>query len=177
MIALGLGACTSSFPEELLGVRVKEAHLEAVTGGGMVMIGGGWAGSGDLVGTTVAGEEVRVPVDLAAGSVGLLMDMSFSLPSKMRFGLPDPDVPAGDLFGRYKGSHESLILLAGASAVHLENPHGVRIDDVGFAMGVGIEVGWYWMNVTMHTEHDGPDPHSGHTGATGDSGTTDTGTE
>ncbi len=164
MIALlWASGCTTEFPEELLGLRVVEAHLESVSGGGMQVIGGGWSGSGDLVATTAAGEELVVPVSIGAGSAGMLLEMSATPFSKWNLGLPDAEVPASHLFGTYKGSREALILLVGAVGMHLENEHGVRIDDTSFGLGIGVAASWQWLHVSMKDEGD---LQSGDTGDT-----------
>lgn len=166
MIALAaLSACTTRFPEEVLGLRVVDARLEGVGGGGMQVIGGGWSGSGDLVATTVAGEELVVPVTLGAGSAGMLLEMSATPASTWDLDLPGPSVPASHLFGTYRGSRESLIVLVGAVGLHLENDHGVRIDDTSVGLGIGLSASWQWLHVTEQRL----DPTA--TGDTGDSGT------
>lgn len=165
MIALAaLSGCTTRFPEEVLGLRVVEARLEGIGGGGMQVIGGGWSGSGDLVATTVSGEELVVPVTLGAGAAGMLIEMSAQPASTWELGLPGPSVPASHLFGTYKGSREALIVLVGAVGLHLENEHGVRIDDTSFGLGIGLSASWQWLHVT--------EQRLGETGDTGDTGPT-----
>ena len=171
MIAVALAGCTTRFPEELNGLRIVEAQIEGVSGGGMQVVGGGWSGSGELVAETVSGDELAIPVALTAGSAGMLVEMSISPGSTWELGLPDPQVPADQLFGTYDGSRESLIVVVGAVGTHLENEHGVRIDDTSFALGVGVSASWQWLHVT---EKQLPAPSSADTGGGTSLPTTDT---
>ncbi len=175
MIALALAGCTPEIPEEVRGLRVVEARIESISGGGMQVVGGGWSGSGDLVAETVSGEELVLPVTLAGGSFGLVLDLSVTPGSKWSFGLPGPSVPASHLFGKYRGSRESLIVLVGAVGTHLENEHGVRIDDTSVGLGLGLSASWQWLHVDLVEPDDldtgDPSPAPQHTG--GDLPTTD----
>lgn len=134
--------CTSTVPDELVGVPITSAFVDGVGLGGLQMIVGGWGGTGELHARTARGDELVVPVDLTGGSVGMLMEFALSGGGRLDLDLPPEPVDGEDLFGTYRGLREAGVLIVGPVGVHLENDAGVRIDETRLAFGMAISVSW-----------------------------------
>jgi hypothetical protein len=135
--------------DDLSTIRVREAHLESMAMGGIGMIGGIRSGDAQLVVTAMSGDVFEVPVDLTAGSFGLLLDMTLASFGRVNFDLPtrgDP-IRGNQLFGTYRGSRESIVVLFGPEAHHVQNPDGVRIDQATLGFGIALAVSAEWLTI------------------------------
>lgn len=169
-----LAACAPPEVDGLDGVRVEQAWLEGVELGGFGLIAGGFSGTADLMITSRGGDEYQLPVSLGGGATGFLIDLGVSLPGRVELSLPRTPVTGQDLFGTYRGSKEALVVLFGASGLHLENEAGVRIDDNAFAVGLSVQVATAWLNLSPDLPEPTPTGVTGDTGGPDDSAPTDT---
>ncbi len=144
-LLLGCRDVDASFLADL---EVQRAELEHIHVQTVAVLGGGLFGSGDLVIEASDGVEYIVPVEVKGGTFGLGLDL---LPVGAVGGayleLPDRRIFGDELFGRYKGSSQSFVAVAGVEVHHLRNEYGVVIDEPSLGLGIGVMAAGEWLTL------------------------------
>ncbi len=144
-LLLGCRDVDASFLADLEVQRAELEHFHVQT---VAVLGGGLFGSGDLVIEASDGVEYIVPVEVKGGTFGLGLDL---LPVGAVGGayleLPDRRIFGDELFGRYKGSSQSFVAVAGVEVHHLRNEYGVVIDEPSLGLGIGVMAAGEWLTL------------------------------
>lgn len=171
LLLLAVLGCRPAELDYLSDVEIRRAELEGLTVQTMAVLGGATYGGGDLVIEAMDGSEYIVPVDVRGGTAGLGVDLlPLGAVGRALLELPDRRVMGNELFGRYKGSSQSIVAGAGVEVRHLRNPYGVIIDEPAFGLGVGLMVGYEWLSVWPKIPEESLGAFVIDTGDTGDAG-------
>ena len=147
--AVLVAACAPVDLGPLEDLQVEAAWIQEVQVRDMVVLGGTARGDGVL---HVVGEgmELAAPVELDGGVVGFGVDMANVAPiGTFLLELPDAQVRGEELLGRYRGSLSSMVLLAGVEVRHLHNGRGVGLDQPFLGYGLGMVVGFTWLDLEL----------------------------
>jgi len=148
MVLLALFGCRDVDAGFLADVEVHRAEIERFQVQTVAVIGGGLFGRGDVVIEAVDGQEYVVPVEVKGGTLGLGVDLlPVGAVGRALFELPDRRVMGDELFGRYKGSSQPFVAMAGVEVHHLRNEYGVIIDEPALGLGIGVMVGGEWLTL------------------------------
>lgn len=148
-LLLLLTGCADVDPGIYEGVEVEDAWLEGLRLSTMSMVLGFVRGQAELVVRGPEGQEVSGPVTLTGGTAGLSADLiltEFPL-ADVPLSLPPEPLYGEQLLGRYTGSSMSLVTAVGVETHHLENEHGVRIDQASLAIGAGMMIAREWLTL------------------------------
>ena len=144
-----LPACGGDDLSALAGFDVVRASLEDLDIHTLALAVGLVEGRGTLRIDGDGGERVVAPVELDGWLLGLSLDVSVNESAGDSFPLELPAAPVrGDqVFGSYTGRVAGVVMTLGVKARHLENDHGVRIDQPFFVVGLGMNVGFEWLTL------------------------------
>jgi len=148
MLLLALLGCRDVDASFLADIEVQRAEIVHFNVQTAALIGGGVFGRGDVVIEAVDGQVHTIPVEVKGGTVGLGLDLlPVGAVGGAVFELPDRRVYGDELFGRYKGSSQSFVAVAGVEVHHLRNEYGVILDEPALGIGIGVMVAGEWITL------------------------------
>ncbi len=162
--------------DDVVRARIVEGSLTR-----FALLGGSIKGGGLLIADRAGGSTCELPVELVGGQLGVSVEVTQAM-VEMELEVPAGGVAGAHLFGRYDGSTAVGSAILGVSTLHLENGHGVGMDQANLTLGVGMGWTYAWLDVTEWVGVDlgdtaetgdtsGGPPDSGDSAAAGDSGT------
>jgi len=142
---------------ELQSINVDSAVITSMNVCTIAFIGGTVGAEGSLVIENASGESRSYPVELFGATVGFAFNVGYSNPVvDLVLELPSAELTGDQLLGHYAGSAEAFVAGVGVEARHMENEHGVGIDQPFLGIGVGMMVAFEYMDMALH-----PDPEGG----------------
>lgn len=147
--------CYDDRPEARFG-PISAAWLEDVRMHEGALLFGLMGGTADLRLENGALDEVRVPVRLFGGTLGLGIEVApaGAVGPAALFDLPDGDVYSDDLFGWYRGNAQGIAVAAGVETHHLRNSRDVRVHFATVPFGGELNVGVEWLKVEFDDDYE-----------------------
>ncbi len=140
-----LGCAPVEVPPKLAGASIRRAWLEEYNWSTMGVLGGGLTGHAWLYAVDSEGGYHEQYVRLRGGLAGFGLEFTMGGDRLVELELPPGEVTGAQLFDRYSGSFEAFVVGIGFASLHLENEHGVQIDDhglVGPLMAISVSAAW-----------------------------------
>lgn len=128
--------------DDVVRARIVEGSLTRVA-----VLGGSLRGGGLLIADRAGGSSCELPVKLEGGQVGASFEVAQAM-VEMELEVPAGGVAGAHLLGRYDGTTAVGSVILGVSTLHLENGHGVGMDQANFTLGVGVGVTYAWVDLT-----------------------------
>ena len=147
-LGLALAGCKPvEVPPGLAIAQIERAWVEEYEWTAMGLLGGGIDGHAWLYAVDTDGDLHEQYVELRGGLAGFAFEFTVSGGRTVELDLPPGHTTGADLFGRYSGSFEALVVGFGFTSLHLKNDHGVQLDDQGLGMLMGLSVSAAWMQL------------------------------
>jgi hypothetical protein len=168
LLPLAAGCATPEIPPDLAAAPIERAWLEDYQWTASGFIGGALTGHAWLYAVDTSGRMHTQYVQLRGGLVGFVFELTGSGGRTVALDLPPAPIFGADLFERYEGSFEALVVGFGFASLHLRNAPGVELDDQGGGYLIGLSVSY--AELRLIPAEPPPTPDTGDTGDTADSG-------